>query len=317
MTAPEDSPRSALWVLCAPYQDLLPVRNLDALDAHPRLRRGSAVVWQLEAGDWGANFRLARDRPAGVSLIMILPPADSPGSVSRLLEAAEQCRPHSVLPFHPDPAPEDLTALLKRVPEDLSMEFMDYLTWRGLGVDQETRRVVRRIVDLSAELKSVTGVARSLYMSRRSLGRRFRRRGLPVPSHVLHFARLLRASLALQGSSRTLFEVARELGYPDGFALSNQMVRLTGIRPRTVRKRVGWEWIVESWLRREASEGSITLRGRRAASSSFQDSIQGHPPSDSPPPSPPPSIEPSRTQRPASDHPGPWRRTARVAERHT
>ena len=315
MTASENPARSALWVLCAPYQDLLPVSNLDALEAHPRLRRGSAVIWQLEAGDWGSNFRMARDRPAGVALIMILPPAESLGTVSRLLEAAEQCRPHSVLPFHAAPAPEDLTTLLRRMPEDLPMEFMDYLTWRGLGVDQETRRLIRRIVELSAELKSVTGVARSLYMSRRSLGRRFRRRGLPVPSHVLHFARLLRASLALQGSSRTLFEIACELGYPDGFALSNQMVRLTGIRPRTVRKRVGWEWIVEAWLRREASEGSITLRRQRATPSTFEDSISGHSLPAVSPASEVPSSDSSTIRPPGPEVPLQWRRTARVAER--
>ena len=296
MTALPDSSPSALWVLCAPYQDLLPVRNLDALEAHPRLRRGSAVVWQLGAGDWGANFRRVRDRPAGVALIMILPSADSLGVVSKLLEAAEQCRPHSVLPFHAHPAPEDMTALLKRMPEDLPMEFMDYLTWRGLGVDQETRRVVRRIVELSTELKSVSGVARSLYMSRRSLGRRLRQRGLPVPSHLLHFARLLRASLALQGSSRSLFEIACDLGYPDGFALSNQMVRLTGIRPRTVRKRVGWEWIVEAWLQREAAEGAISLRSRPPADPVRDDATAVH---SLPMPS-------ARS----------WRRTSRVAERH-
>lgn len=294
MTEPEDRTESPLWMLCPPYRDLLPMKHLDALEAQPRLTRGTAVVWQLRAGQWGRSFRMVRDRPAGVALIMILPPAESLDSVARLLDAAEQCRPHSVLPHHPNPTPGDLTTTLRRVPEDLPTEFMDYLTWRGLGVDQDTRRIVRKIVDLSVELKSVTGVARALYMSRRTLGRRFRKRGLPVPSHVLHFARLLRASLALQTSSRTLFEIGCELGYPDGFSLSNQMVRLTGLRPRTARERLGWEWIVEAWLQEEASQGSIALRP--------------HPKGSARP-------EPARSPSLADDRPSVWRRAKRVAEK--
>lgn len=269
MTGPNPRSTSALSIFCAPYQDVLSVKHLDALEALPRLSRGAAVVWELGAGDWGSNFQMVRGRPAGVALIMILPPADALDSLSLLLDAAAECRPHSILPYHPRPAPEDLRAVLKRMPSDLSLQFMDYLSWRGLSVDRDTRRLVRRMVQLSRELKSVSAVARSLYMSRRALGRRFRSRGLPVPSHVLHFARLLRASLALQSSSRTLFEIAGELGYPDGFSLSNQMVRLTGLRPSCVRKRAGWEWIVECWLQREAAEGAITLAprtGRRGRS---------------------------------------------------
>lgn len=303
MTAPEHRTPSPLSLLCAPYQDLLPVKHLDALEAHPRLTWGAAVVWELGAGDWGTHYRAIRDRPAGVALIMVLPPADSLDAVARLLEAAEQCRPHSVLPFHPNPAPEDLTAVLRRTPEYLPSEFMDYLTWRGLRVDQDTRRIVRRIVELSTELKSVSAVARSLYMSRRSLGRRFKRRGLPVPSHVLHFARLLRASLELQASSRTLFEVGCELGYSDGFALSNQMAGLTGLRPRMVRKRIGWEWIVEAWLKREAAAGSISLRSRPAPALSPSTAEDDHPASS-------PVPEPSSTR----GHHGSWRRATRVAE---
>lgn len=188
---------------------------------------------------------------------MILPPADGLESVPALMEAAEQCRPHSVLPHHGRPAVEDLRVVLRRPPGDLPLEVMDYLSWRGIQVDLDTRRLVRKTVELAAELRTVSGLARSLYMSRRALGRRFRKRGLPVPSHVLHFSRILRAAIALQTSSRTLFEIACDLGYPDGFALSNQMLRLTGLRPSVVRDHLGWEWIVEAWLQKEAEEGKL------------------------------------------------------------
>ena len=122
----------------------------------------------------------------------------------------------------------------------------------------ETRRLVRRTLDLSAELRTVSGLARSLYISRRALGRRFMSRGLPVPSHWLHFGRILRASLHLQTEGTTLSSIAFDLGYPDGFSLSNQMYRLTGLRPSFMRECFGWEWIVEAWLYQEAQEQNLS-----------------------------------------------------------
>ena len=259
--APASPPLS---LFAPPYKELEPFPLTLPPDGEP-LSLGSALIWQLSEGGWGQVFRAVRARAGGVALVMILPPADRLESVPALLEASEQCRPHSVLPHHGRPAPEDLRAVLRRPPEDLPMEFTDYLAWRGIQVDMDTRRLVRRTVELSSELRTVTGLARALYMSRRALGRRFLKRGLPVPSHILHFARLLRASIALQTTSAPLFEIACDLGYPDGFALSNQMLRLTGLRPTTVRRLLGWEWIVEAWLRTEAGEGKVQLPDRGEA----------------------------------------------------
>jgi hypothetical protein len=61
----------------------------------------------------------------------------------------------------------------------------------------------------------------------------------------------------MQSTEDTLFTIACDLGYPDGFALSNQMHRLVGIRPTSARDCLGWEWLIESWLRREAEEGGL------------------------------------------------------------
>ena len=134
----------------------------------------------------------------------------------------------------------------------------DYLQWRGINVDIEVRRLIRKTIDLSSELRSVTALARSLYLSRRALGRRFLTNGLPVPSHWLHFGRVLRASLSLQSSGMTLAEAASRFGYPDGFALSNQMQRLVGVRPSDARRYLGWDWLVEAWIHTEAASGGFS-----------------------------------------------------------
>ena len=247
----------ALSLFAPPYRWLESVTDPKVLSARLRTNPGAAVLWSLEEGDWGSTFDLIRRRPGGVALIVVLPRAEQVAQDREVLRVVELCRPHSILPHHPEPNADDLRSLLCRAPDDLAIEVTDYLAWRGIVVDGDTRRLIRRTIDLSGEIRSVTALSRSLYLSRRALGRRFLARGLPVPSHWLHFGRVLRATLRLQATDDTLFSVACDLGYPDGFALSNQMHRLTGIRPKVARERLGWEWVMESWLRREAEAGAL------------------------------------------------------------
>jgi AraC-like DNA-binding protein len=176
----------------------------------------------------------------------------------------ERCRPHSILPYQKEIDTGEITAALRRFPADFALQVADYLTWRGIEADLDTRRLIRKTLELSESLRTVSGLARALYMSRRALGRRFMTRGLPVPSHWLHFGRLLRAAVQLQDPLSSLVEVARSLGYPDAFSLSNQMSRLTGLRPSIMRECFGWEWIVETWLRTEAADGGIPASVSRA-----------------------------------------------------
>jgi transcriptional regulator GlxA family with amidase domain len=90
-----------------------------------------------------------------------------------------------------------------------------------------------------------------MYLSRRTLGRHFETHRLPVPSHWLQFARLLHVLLRAQTNGVALFRLAIAAGYPDGFTFSNQVKRLTGLRPSDARNLIGYEWLVEAWLARE------------------------------------------------------------------
>ncbi|GMR13710.1 MAG: helix-turn-helix transcriptional regulator [Gemmatimonadota bacterium] len=221
---------------------------------------GEALVWRLGVGNWKTAHEFARQRAPGTALILILPPAaDLHGSES-LLRAVEGCRPQSILPHHPELDLDELLSVLRRTPADLAIEFVDYLLWRGFRIDGETRQLVRRTIELSSHVRTVSGLSRAMYLSRRALGRRFMTRGIPVPSHWLHFARILRASLRLQAGDESLMTIAYDLGYSDGFTFSNQMRRLTGLRPSTVRRAFGWEWIVEAWLTRELASGGLSSR---------------------------------------------------------
>lgn len=236
-----------------PYRSLAPMPDIDTMEARVSrgLPAGKAIVWNMAAGDWNKCFARVRNREPGTALIVILPPAIEGNSGGDVLLVVERCQPHSVLPYHPEPRPDELEAVLRRVPSHLPEEVTDYLMWRGVTLDLETRQMVRKIIKFSSHLSTVTGVARGLYMSRRALGRHFLTRGLPAPSHWIQFSRVLRAGLSLHESSQTLFTVATEFGFSDGFALSNQMYRLLGIRPSKLRSHAGWEWVVESWLQAE------------------------------------------------------------------
>ena len=255
------NPESVFSLLAPPYRELLAIDAQEAFPEDPRSRGGAALVWSLGRGHHERHLEQIAGRPGGLPLMVMLPRSGTVSRVrSRVLEVLEEARPQAVLPFHPTPDVRELRLLLRAEPDDLAGEMLDYLWWRGLRLDQENRRILRRTVELSAELQTLGALARGVYMSRRALGRRFRRSGIPVPSHWLQFCRLLRVALRLQNSDDSLFAIAASLGYPDGFTLSNQMERMVGVRPSVVRERLGWEWFIEAWLYREWLEGGLRVR---------------------------------------------------------
>lgn len=247
-----------LCLLTHPYSSLRPLTKGPKEMRQVGREPGSALIWLMACGRHPATTRMVADRPGGLALLVVLPPVADVTLETDVMMDVERARPHGILPFHPRPDPRDLAQVLRRPPADLGGEVIEYLHWRGLGVDRDTAHVIRKIIDLSADLRSVSGVSRSLYLSRRALGRRLMSWGLPVPSHWLQAARLLRVTTRLQNSDATVSSVAAGMGYPDGFSVSNQMERLFGCRPTEARERLGWEWLLEAWLRREAEFGGLT-----------------------------------------------------------
>jgi len=246
-----------LTLLVHPYRDLRPVHGgLKQVRAEGR-KPGSALVWHLARGIQEQHIPLVRDRPGGLALVVVLPPARALGTDPDIMRAVEASRPQAILPHH-EVSLEDLVQVLSRPPEDLAAEVTEYLTWRGISLDRETARLIRKTITLSAELRSISALSRSLYLSRRALGRRLLSRGLPVPSHWLQLGRLLRVAIRLQNSRDSILSIGYEVGYADAFSLSNQMHRLTGFRPSEAREYLGWEWFLEAWLRTEANVGGLS-----------------------------------------------------------
>jgi len=245
------------YLFAPPYRLPRPVREIKSLANGVPVRPGTSLIWCLGSRTDDTACDAVRRRSPGLQLLAVLPRSAEILDAGELLRMVEYCRPHAVLPFHREPDPIDLRTLLSEPPHDLPQAIVDYLVWRGLVIDPEMRQLILRTVGLSAELSSVSSLARGVYMSRRALGRVFLREGLPVPSHWLHMSRVLRAALDIQWHGETLMRAAARHGYPDGFSLSNQMKRLTGVRPSEVKSLIGWEWLFEAWITQEVAGGGF------------------------------------------------------------
>jgi len=247
----EDCP---IQVFAPPYERFSD--GADGIFTAGQAPAGCALVWWLVDGQrQGPDFDRLRARPPGVPLVIMLPPAREISRTLPLLNYVMSLHPRSVLPAVYLGTPEHVRLVLSTPPESLAGAITRYLGRRGLFRTSGIEREVQRIFELAPEVPSVTKLARRMYASRRTLGRHFAAAGLPVPSHWLQFARVLHVCLHLQTDESAIFRIATRFGYPDGFTLSNQMKRLIGYRPSEIREYLGWEWIVETWLRKEGAVG--------------------------------------------------------------
>jgi AraC-like DNA-binding protein len=224
-------------------------------------RRGDAAIWTIGDGaGQQRELRLVRERPPELPLIVLLPPASEIRRALPVLAAVPTLEPRSVLPGAALGTPDRLRQSLACRPGSLADSVTRYLVRRGVLRSEQLRLEARRILQLSGETTSIERLSGRMFMSRRTLGRHFANAGLPVPSHWLQFGRLMNVVVHLQAESAAVFRVATRLGYPDGFTMSNQMHRLIGCRPTEVRRLLGWEWVVEAWLAREAASGGLCTR---------------------------------------------------------
>ena len=241
-----------------PYETFTPPRQLQYCR-----NRGVAAVWFVKEG---ATQQAERDwlaeRPHGVELIVVLPPPTAIRGVLPLLRDLSDLRPRGILPNGPLAGPEPVRLLLSSTPRDLAATVVGNFTRAGILRRQQIRSLVMKVFEFAPTVPSVTMLARKLYTSRRTLGRLFESEGLPVPSHWLQFARLLHVAAIIQEQQKVpIVRAATHVGYPDGFTLSNQMKRLIGCRPTEVREHLGFEWIIEEWMRREYARGNLHLEG--------------------------------------------------------
>lgn len=213
---------------------------------------GAAVVWFMAPtrAVYG-EMEWLWARPRSLPFFMVLPEPEDVPPLASILRAVPDLDPRGVLPSVATGTMAALRLLLATPPRSLAQSATDLLTEMGRLPDAETRARVKLIFARAPHTSSIDQLSMALCQSRRTLGRFFSERDLPVPSHWLQFARILHVSVQLQNTRTNINRVSTRFGYPDGFTMSNSMKRLTGYRPTFVREHLGWEWIVAAWLRGE------------------------------------------------------------------
>ena len=267
-----------------PYFELLPATALVQRERPPR---GVFVLWDLKhTNDFAATAERVLRRPHGMALIIVLPPPHALDRIRDVYDGLADFHPCAIMPASLNSS-ERLRQLLRNLPRRPHHEFVDYFRRRGLLCDDRSRLEVDRLFTEARVTHSVAALARRMASSRRTLGRHFAGAGLPAPSRWLQFARLLYVSLYLQRNRCSIGRAAAEMGYPDPFTMSNQMKRLTGLRPSEVKSRYGWSWIVESWIVEETMRGGFDRQRYRRALLPYlvepSPATKPHPPMSGPP----------------------------------
>lgn len=105
------------------------------------------------------------------------------------------------------------------------------------AVPSSTRSLMEYGLKYGDEPLTVDGVARALFVTRKTLYWRSVQAGLPAPQQLLGWCRLLAASSLLEDRGRRVDHIALDLNFPSGTALRNLLHRYCGLSPQALRDR--------------------------------------------------------------------------------
>jgi AraC-like DNA-binding protein len=143
-------------------------------------------------------------------------------------------------------------ALRKSLTDESSLaeDVVEWLGLYGLRLSPLVSSLLLQIVANAHRHDSLTALLSSAGVPETSARFRMHKKRLPAPSRWFQVARALHAALRIQGEPRTcLMRLAHTLGYSDHSALSQLVNRAFGVRPGMVRGTLGWEWLMERWMR--------------------------------------------------------------------
>jgi len=227
-------------VMCSspPYSRLVAVGD--------QFPKGTIVAipprWFVGPGGAEHRLRLLRDWYKVASLLML----DSGDSDTVTSDVVHEIVPMTRIVPAVDSSDGSLDDVRLRtaVSDQLSVS-LSILFWLGLRCQSPLVRPLSALQERSGPIeRRLQGTGFSV----RTLHRRCRDAGLPTPASVGFCGWLARAVLALQSPQRPSVEVVgRAIGYSDGSYLSHTL-RSLGETADSVRKRLGWEWLVAEAL---------------------------------------------------------------------
>lgn len=132
----------------------------------------------------------------------------------------------------------------------LGPDVVEWLTLFGLRLSPTLNHLVSRIFTDAPRFAEIGPLLNAIGAAESSTRFRFRKKGLPAPSRWLQAARALHAALRIQlEPEKSILAHACAMGYADHSALCHQMKRVFGTTPAAVRETLGWEWLLERWVR--------------------------------------------------------------------
>ncbi len=140
--------------------------------------------------------------------------------------------------------------------QTLGPDVVEWLSLFGLRLTPTLNHLIAHIFSDAPYHREVSGLLREIGAAESSTRFRFRKKGLPAPSRWLQAARGLHAAMQIQlEPEKSILAHACTLGYADHSALCHQMKRLFGTTPAAVRDTMGWEWLLERWVRANVLDG--------------------------------------------------------------
>lgn len=115
-------------------------------------------------------------------------------------------------------------------------------------VPSDVLPIIACSLELAGRATSVETIARRLGVHRKTLVNRVAVAGLPTPSALIAWCRLLLAARLLEDPGRSVEQVALALDFGSGTALRNMLRRYTRLRPADIRACGGMRRVLELFL---------------------------------------------------------------------
>jgi AraC-like DNA-binding protein len=128
-------------------------------------------------------------------------------------------------------------------------------------VPRSVAPLVEYLLQRARSAPTISAAAQCLGVHRKTLALRCARAGLPSPSALSSWARLLLTAQRLDAPGRTAERAALEAGFASGSAFRNMLKRYTGLSPNEVRERGGSRWLVRQFVARLAGAPSRSCDG--------------------------------------------------------
>lgn len=257
----ELSPREAraTFLVRPPYIRMEFHSSLDALIASHRVP-GAVAGLRIRGGvDWEAVkplvAALRAQLPAAAVVLVI---AEASSTDLHLSTRATRAGVRAILLEH-----EPLADCLRRsltCRDTLADDVLDWLALRRLRLTPAIGSLLHEIFTHAPATPDLSTLLAQVGMAESSARFRLHKRLLPTPSRWFQVARALHTVLRIQAEPGTpLLRIAHEFGYADHSALSQLVYRSFRVRPGAVRGTLGWEWLMQRWLR-SIPEGALISR---------------------------------------------------------